>query len=189
MPEAAEPWSLASLREKLIKVGAKVMSLARYVTLQTAEAVSRQMFADTPSLIARLRTLALRPDIVLVAGDTNWTLAAALAAAKPQVPVAHLEAGWRSFNRAMPEEINRVLTDHLSTILLCPIETAIANLRREGIVTGVQSPRQSSGFSIIRRRPRRWAGAADGWRDLVQLEVRRRRITTIIPMHQSAIGE
>jgi len=78
-----------------------------------------------------------QPDWLLAYGDTNSTLAGALAAVKLHIPVAHVEAGLRSHNRCMPEEINRVLTDHVSTLLLCPTETAVKNLKDEGIKQGV----------------------------------------------------
>jgi UDP-GlcNAc3NAcA epimerase len=74
-----------------------------------------------------------RPDRVLVYGDTNSTLAGALAAAQARIPVAHVEAGMRSFDRAMPEELNRVLCDHASDLLLCASQTAVDNLHREGV--------------------------------------------------------
>src|SRR5262249_44563528 len=79
-----------------------------------------------------------KPDWVLVYGDTDSTICGALTAAKLQIPVAHVKAGLRSFNRRMPEEINRVVTDYLSSLLFCPTETAVRNLARESITEGVK---------------------------------------------------
>jgi UDP-N-acetylglucosamine 2-epimerase (non-hydrolysing)/UDP-GlcNAc3NAcA epimerase len=105
------------------------------------------------------------PDIVLVYGDTNSTLAGALAAAQAGLPVAHVEAGMRSFDRSMPEELNRVLVDHASTLLLCSSENAAKNLRREGVSGAVDvvgdvmvdvamavQPRARERLDLLRRR-------------------------------------
>jgi UDP-GlcNAc3NAcA epimerase len=96
--------------------------------------------AQTTRMLAALEPLLaeVQPDAALVYGDTNSTLAGGLAAAQAGIAVVHVEAGMRSFDRTMPEELNRVLTDHLSALLLCPSEVARANLRAESIVGRVE---------------------------------------------------
>ena len=103
------------------------------------EAGSGSHAAQTAAMLVGIEEVLLKehPAVVLIYGDTNSTLAGAIAACKLQYPVAHVEAGLRSFNRAMPEEINRVVADALSTLLFCPTDVAARNLELEGITAGV----------------------------------------------------
>jgi UDP-N-acetylglucosamine 2-epimerase (non-hydrolysing)/UDP-GlcNAc3NAcA epimerase len=98
------------------------------VSLGTNTSQTARMLAALDPVLARVA-----PQLVLVYGDTNSTLAGAIAAAQAAIPVAHVEAGMRSFDRSMPEELNRVLVDHAGTLLLCSSETALSNLSREGL--------------------------------------------------------
>ena len=95
--------------------------------------------AQTGAMLVGLEKAALyyNPDLILVYGDTNSTLAGSLVAAKLHIPICHVEAGLRSFNRQMPEEINRLVTDQLSALLFCPSEVSVHNLASEGITSGV----------------------------------------------------
>ncbi len=95
--------------------------------------------AQTGAMMQGIESIAVdqSPDWLLVYGDTNSTLAAALVGAKLHIPVAHVEAGLRSFDRRMPEEVNRVVADHVATLLLCPTDVSVRNLEKEGITEGV----------------------------------------------------
>jgi UDP-N-acetylglucosamine 2-epimerase len=95
--------------------------------------------AQTAAMLSGIEEVLVKekPDWLLIYGDTNSTLAGAVAASKLNIPVAHVEAGLRSFNRRMPEEVNRVVADHLSSLLLCPSQTALGHLAAEGIRDGV----------------------------------------------------
>ncbi len=106
---------------------------------QNLEVGSGRHGVQTGAMLSGIESIALdqRPDWLLIYGDTNSTLAGALAGAKLHIPVAHVEAGLRSYDRRMPEEVNRVVADHLSALLLCPTETSTRNLAREGISEGV----------------------------------------------------
>lgn len=94
---------------------------------------------QTAKMMIGIEDIALKekPDFILIYGDTNSTIAGALAGAKIHIPVIHIEAGLRSYDREIPEEINRVVSDSISTILFCPTETAVNNLKKEGITNGV----------------------------------------------------
>lgn len=128
---------------------------------------------QTAKMLDRLEPIMMRvkPDKVLVLGDTNSTLAGALVAAKLQIPIGHIESGCRSLNRAMPEEINRVVVDHLSTLLFAPDLVAVRHLRREGIFgkrvclvgnTGLDATRRTMRLAGVDRL-KRWGARPESY--------------------------
>jgi UDP-N-acetylglucosamine 2-epimerase len=135
--------------------------------------------AQTGAMLAGIEDVLLKekPDVVVVIGDTNSTLAGALAGAKLNLPVAHVEAGLRSYRRTMPEEINRVMADHLSTWLFCPTETAVHNLDKEGIRRGVTNTGDVLYDSLSQALP--VARASAGVRGTLGLEARSFALVTL----------
>ena len=130
---------------------------------QSHGAMTGQMLEKTECLLQEEK-----PDVVLVYGDTNSTLAGALAATKLHFPVAHVEAGLRSFNRLMPEEINRVLTDHVSNILFCPTKQAVKNLKREGIGNIYSSTGRKIAIKMLRNEKSEKDSTAIPFRKLIK---------------------
>lgn len=136
--------------------------------------------AQTGAMLSAIEEVFIsqKPDRVLIYGDTNSTLAGALAASKLHIPVVHVESGLRSYNRQMPEEINRIVADHLSDLLLCPSEVAVKNLAAEGITRGVHIVGDVMQDVLNRAKERADAGAAE-FLDRMALKERQYVVATV----------
>lgn len=125
---------------------------------------------QTGEMLEKLEAVMIKekPDCVLVYGDTNSTLAGALAAAKLRIPIAHVESGLRSFDRTIPEEVNRVLTDHLSKWLFCPTDTAIDNLKAEGMTKGLHQVGDVMCDTVLYYKDMAAKNFGDTWRNCLE---------------------